>query len=86
MNDFFGIAIRYLRYNEKLFFRSSQLPLFGKFLIECIGLERQRAAKSHAEVFTELLYSFKDWEQDANRMDLGNDAIENKKAMQAFLA
>jgi transportin-3 len=49
VNDFFGMAMRYIRYNKSLFFKSNALEIFVNFMMRCIGLERYRAAKAHSE-------------------------------------
>lgn len=55
INDIFGMAMRYVRYNKALFFSSQHLELFVQFMLTCIGLDQFRAAKAHSEFLQELL-------------------------------
>ena len=55
INDFFGLSKRILRYNEDVFFKSSQLSCFAKVLINASGVDHKRAAKETTSCLKELL-------------------------------
>ena len=55
VNDFFGMTLRYLRYNDFIFFNSSQLENLTMILVHGAGVNSQLVAESHVRILKELL-------------------------------
>lgn len=85
VNDFFGLSIRYLRYNRNIFFSCSQLESFVTIVLNSVGLESHEAAKEYSRFIRELL---KDLEKELFKsktpLDPSSPITINKQHMWNF--
>ena len=85
MNDFFGLSLRYIRYNKVIFYSSSTLEVLMKQLtMNAIGVENHDAAKVHTSFIVEMTRGLK---QDlSQKVDLAqNSILQHQMQMWAFL-
>ena len=55
VNDFFGLSLRYIRYNKVIFYSCSTLEILMKQLnMNAIGIENYDAAKVHTNFLIEM--------------------------------
>jgi len=65
--DFFGMCARFLRYNNQVFYASSQLENLVKLLFSGIKVNSSsNAAKHHSAFFTELLKNLRQQLQEVD--------------------
>ena len=85
MNDFFGLSLRYIRYNKVIFYSSSTLEILMKQLtMNAIGVENYDAAKVHTSFIIEMTRGLK--HDLSQKVDLAqNSILQHQMQMWAFL-
>ena len=85
VNDFFGLSLRYIRYNKVIFYSSSTLEILMKELtMNALGVDNYEAAKVHSSFIIEMTRGLK---QDlSQQVDLAHISIlQPQQQMWAFL-